>query len=125
MALLRRAAPTLAELERRHILAAFERLGDNRKATALPLGIGENTLWRLLKSYGFVRERGSGSEDDEGGTYALRSASCVTHFGTLAGRCRYGRASRSCMSPGIQAPAGFRHTGVFAGARDSREPSPG
>jgi len=47
----------LAEIERRHILATLERLGDNRKATAKALGIGENTLWRRLKRYGRVRER--------------------------------------------------------------------
>ena len=47
----------LAEVERRHILATLERLGGNRKATAKALGIGENTLWRRLKSYGMVRER--------------------------------------------------------------------
>jgi transcriptional regulator with PAS, ATPase and Fis domain len=48
---------TLAEVERRHIVATLERLGGNRKATAVTLGIGENTLWRRLKSYGLVRER--------------------------------------------------------------------
>ena len=48
---------TLAEVERRHILATLDRLGDNRKATAKALGIGENTLWRRLKSYGMVRRR--------------------------------------------------------------------
>ncbi|NOY93888.1 MAG: hypothetical protein GXP55_22120 [Deltaproteobacteria bacterium] len=48
---------TLAEVERRHIIATLERLGDNRKATAKALGVGENTLWRRLKSYGLVRER--------------------------------------------------------------------
>lgn len=55
---------TLAEVERRHILATLDRLGDNRKATAKALGIGENTLWRRLKSYGLVRERSSGGADD-------------------------------------------------------------
>jgi len=29
----------------------------NRKATAKALGIGQNTLWRRLKSYRLVRER--------------------------------------------------------------------
>ncbi|MBI4817443.1 MAG: sigma-54-dependent Fis family transcriptional regulator [Deltaproteobacteria bacterium] len=65
---------SLAEVERRHIVATLERLGDNRKATAEALGIGENTLWRRLKSYGLVRERGAavsscfadGSESDSG-----------------------------------------------------------
>lgn len=48
---------TLAEVERQHILSTLKRLGDNRKATASALGIGENTLWRRLKAYGMVRER--------------------------------------------------------------------
>jgi len=48
---------TLAEVEKRHILQTLERLHDNRKATASALGIGENTLWRRLKSYGMVRKR--------------------------------------------------------------------
>jgi len=50
-------AMTLAEVERRHILATLEQLGGNRKETAKALGIGENTLWRKLKSYGLVRVR--------------------------------------------------------------------
>jgi len=48
---------TLAEVERRHILATLERLDHNRKATAQALGIGDNTLWRRLKSYGRGRGR--------------------------------------------------------------------
>jgi transcriptional regulator with PAS, ATPase and Fis domain len=52
------AIRTLAEVEKQHILHALERLDDNRRATARALGIGENTLWRKLKSYGLVRERG-------------------------------------------------------------------
>ncbi|MBI2375505.1 MAG: sigma 54-interacting transcriptional regulator [Deltaproteobacteria bacterium] len=66
----RRSAPprpdeilTLAEVERRHILATLERCGENRKATAKALGIGENTLWRRLKGYGRVRQRGQGNGD--------------------------------------------------------------
>ena len=55
---------TLAEVERRHILLTLQRLGDNRKATAKALGIGENTLWRRLKRYGLVRTRGG----DQGGS---------------------------------------------------------
>lgn len=43
---------TLAELERRHILATLERLGGNKLATARALGIGLNTLRRRLKRYG-------------------------------------------------------------------------
>jgi DNA-binding NtrC family response regulator len=57
----------LAEVERRHIVATLERLGDNRKATAEALGISENTLWRRLKSYGLVRERNRERDDDESG----------------------------------------------------------
>ena len=55
---------TLAEVERRHILATLHMLGDNRKATAEALGIGANTLWRRLKSYGLVRERPPRRGDD-------------------------------------------------------------
>jgi DNA-binding NtrC family response regulator len=52
-------ALTLAELERRHILATLERFGSNRKATARALGTGENTLWRKLKRYGVESPRTS------------------------------------------------------------------
>jgi two-component system response regulator HydG len=48
---------TLEEVERRHILATLDRLGDNRTETAKALGIGENTLWRKLKGYGMVKAR--------------------------------------------------------------------
>ncbi len=48
---------TLAELERRHILATLERLDGNRAASARALGIGENTLWRKLKAYGVPAAR--------------------------------------------------------------------
>lgn len=54
-----RRVATLAEVEKRHILETLERLGDNRKETAKVLGIAENTLWRKLKSYGRVRQRGT------------------------------------------------------------------
>jgi transcriptional regulator with PAS, ATPase and Fis domain len=50
---------TLAEVERRHILATLEGLGGNRKATARALGIGENTLWRKLNRYGVKSRRAS------------------------------------------------------------------
>jgi transcriptional regulator with PAS, ATPase and Fis domain len=50
---------SLVELERRHILATLDQLGGNRRATARALGIGENTLWRKLKSLGLVVPRGS------------------------------------------------------------------
>ncbi|GAC1535582.1 MAG: hypothetical protein NVS2B9_00920 [Myxococcales bacterium] len=42
----------LAEVERRHILHALEKMGGNRKETARVLGIGANTLWRKLRQYG-------------------------------------------------------------------------
>ena len=48
---------TLEEVERRHILAMLERFEGNRKATAGALGIGENTLWRKLRSYKMVKRR--------------------------------------------------------------------
>ncbi len=48
---------TLAEVERRHILAALSRLDGNRKRTARILGIGENTLRRRLKQYGVTPKR--------------------------------------------------------------------
>jgi len=54
---------TLAEIERRHILETLERLGGNRKAAADALGIGVNTLWRRLKTYGLVHQRGRAADD--------------------------------------------------------------
>lgn len=50
--------PTLAELEKEHILATLEHFGGNRKETARALDIGENTLHRKLKSYGVAPKRG-------------------------------------------------------------------
>jgi transcriptional regulator with PAS, ATPase and Fis domain len=47
----------LAEVERRHILRALERLGGNRKETAKALQIAPNTLWRKLRGYGLVGRR--------------------------------------------------------------------
>ncbi|MBI1318925.1 MAG: FHA domain-containing protein [Candidatus Hydrogenedens sp.] len=44
--------PTLAELERRHIIAAIERCEGNIKAAAGLLGIGRSTLYRKLGEYG-------------------------------------------------------------------------
>lgn len=43
---------SLAEMERRHILAVLQRCGNNRTKAAAVLGIGTNTLWRKLKKYG-------------------------------------------------------------------------
>jgi two-component system response regulator AtoC len=48
---------TLAEIEKQHILATLQACGNNRQATADALGIGLNTLWRRLMSYGHVRRR--------------------------------------------------------------------
>jgi transcriptional regulator with PAS, ATPase and Fis domain len=42
---------TLAELERRHILATLERLGGRKREAAKALGIGINTLRRKLRRY--------------------------------------------------------------------------
>ncbi len=42
---------SLAEMERRHILAVLERCGWNKRRAAQMLGIGYNTLWRKLKRY--------------------------------------------------------------------------
>ena len=49
---------TLAEVERRHILAMLDRFGGSRRETASALGIAENTLWRKLREYGVLRPRG-------------------------------------------------------------------
>lgn len=51
------APMSLRELERRHILSTLARFGGNRAATANALEIGENTLWRRLKSYGVTPAR--------------------------------------------------------------------
>lgn len=42
---------SLAELERRHILATLEHFEGHRGKTAQALGIAENTLWRKLKKW--------------------------------------------------------------------------
>lgn len=57
---------TLAEAERRHILAVLEQLGGNREKTAKALGIGESTLWRKLSEYGVVRPRRKHRDSDDG-----------------------------------------------------------
>jgi Nif-specific regulatory protein len=44
--------PTLAEVERRHILAVLDRAKGNRTVAAKLLAIGRNTLGRKLKDYG-------------------------------------------------------------------------
>ena len=48
---------SLAEAERRHIVATLESLDGNRKEAAKVLRIGETTLWRKLKGYGLVKSR--------------------------------------------------------------------
>jgi DNA-binding NtrC family response regulator len=50
----RRAAAerTLAEVEREHVLRVLERCGGSQAEAARVLGIGRNTLWRKLRSYG-------------------------------------------------------------------------
>jgi DNA-binding NtrC family response regulator len=42
----------MAELERWYILEVLQRFDGNRTHTARALGIGANTLWRKLKSWG-------------------------------------------------------------------------
>ncbi len=48
----------LAELERKYTLEVLERYAGNRTKTAKVLGIGSNTLWRKLKSWGVPPARG-------------------------------------------------------------------
>ncbi|MEM9487705.1 MAG: sigma 54-interacting transcriptional regulator, partial [Myxococcota bacterium] len=43
---------SMADLERRYVLQVLERFDGNRTHTAKALGIGANTLWRKLKSWG-------------------------------------------------------------------------
>jgi Nif-specific regulatory protein len=47
---------TLAEVERRHVMATLERAKGNRTQAAQWLGIGRNTLARKLKSWGLGDE---------------------------------------------------------------------
>ena len=44
--------PTLAELEKTHIIKVYRMHDDNKAVSARILGIGINTLRRKLKSYG-------------------------------------------------------------------------
>ncbi len=46
------AGHTLDEAERRHIIDILESCGHNQLEAAKALGIGRNTLWRKLKSFG-------------------------------------------------------------------------
>ena len=43
---------SMEELERQYVLHVLDRFGGNRTHTARALGIGANTLWRKLKSWG-------------------------------------------------------------------------
>ncbi len=49
---------TIAELEQRYTLEVLGRYKGNRTRTAKALGIGANTLWRKLKSWGVPPARG-------------------------------------------------------------------
>ena len=49
--------PTLADVEKKHILKTLRKLDGNRKETARVLAIGENTLYRRLRSYGVSPKR--------------------------------------------------------------------
>lgn len=49
---------TIAELEQRYTLEVLGRYKGNRTKTAKALGIGANTLWRKLKSWGVPPARG-------------------------------------------------------------------
>lgn len=46
---------TLAEVERRHIVATLERLGWHQGRAADALGISVKTLYRKIRLYGFQR----------------------------------------------------------------------
>lgn len=48
-------AQSLEEAERRHIQAALQACGGNQAEAAKRLGIGRNTLWRKIKSYGLSK----------------------------------------------------------------------
>ncbi len=54
------AGQPLAEVERRYILAEYDRLGRNKSVVAKSLGIGLKTLYRKLESYG--EDAGPGEE---------------------------------------------------------------
>ena len=49
----------MADVERRYVLQVLERFDGNRTHTARALGIGANTLWRKLKSWGVPPARES------------------------------------------------------------------
>ena len=45
------ASLLLADVEKQHILAVYEKMGRNKVRTARGLGLGLNTLRRKLKTY--------------------------------------------------------------------------
>lgn len=53
------AVRRLAEIEREYIISALELNTGNQTRTAQQLGIGSATLYRKLKSYGLISDRGS------------------------------------------------------------------
>jgi len=55
---------TLDEMERRIILAAFEKHGSNKKATARALGINVKTLRQRLRDYGVDTPEGADGSDE-------------------------------------------------------------
>ena len=48
------AGQKLGEIEKRYVIQTLEDCGQNQGEAAKRLGIGRNTLWRKLKSYGIV-----------------------------------------------------------------------
>jgi two-component system response regulator HydG len=52
---------TLAEAEREHVLRVLEACGGSQVEAARQLGIGRNTLWRKLRSYGKEDPQGGGA----------------------------------------------------------------
>ena len=60
---------TMAEIEKRYILEVLSHYSGNRTLTAKALGIGGNTLWRKLKSWGVPPARG-----DESGPPTIATA---------------------------------------------------
>jgi two-component system response regulator HydG len=55
--------PTLAELEKRHILAVMEAVGGNKSSAANILGVDRRTLYRKLAAYGQADGAEEGGEE--------------------------------------------------------------
>lgn len=53
----RNSKESLEALEKRHILAVLDSCGQNHAEAAKHLGIGRNTLWRKLKSFGIPTKK--------------------------------------------------------------------